>query len=464
MFRRKSHIHFVGIGGIGMSGIAEVLLNLGHQVSGSDLRESDITKRLAGMGAVISKGHRESNITTADVVVISSAVTADNVEVQAAQRSFIPVIPRAEMLAELMRLKYSVAVAGSHGKTTTTSMVGTILGAAGWDPTMVIGGRLDSIGSNARLGQGDFLVAEADESDGSFLLLSPTFAVVTNIDLEHLDYYRDLDHIKETFLTFINRIPFYGSAVICLEDSNVQSLIPHVKKRHLTYGFTTQADIQAVDVEVTGWGSAFNIILKGKNLGRMAIKMPGRHNILNSLAAAGIALELDIPIDDIKQGLGQVTGIHRRFQQKGQARGVSVLDDYGHHPTEIKATLAALRACYPENRLVVVFQPHRYSRTKMLLDEFATAFNQADVLLLTDIYPAGEKPISGLSGRVLADRVRQHGHREVLYEEDRKKLSRTASDLIRSGDVLLTLGAGNIWQVGEELLDILNKSLATESE
>ena len=455
MFRRKRQIHFVGIGGIGMSGIAEVLLNLGHRISGSDLKQSSTTQRLIELGAVINLGHRAENVARADVVVVSSAVGATNVEIETARREFIPVIPRAEMLAELMRLKYSVAVAGSHGKTTTTSLVATILGEAGLDPTMVIGGKLDSIGSNARLGDGEFLVAEADESDGSFLMLSPTIAVVTNIDLEHLDYYRDLDHLKETFLTFMNRVPFYGAAVICLDDPNVQSLIPELRKRYRTYGLSAQADIQAADLVMESWNTRFNLTVKGENLGELEINMPGRHNVLNSLAAAGAALELEIPFAAIRAGLNKAVGLHRRLQRKGEINGVEVIDDYGHHPTEIQATLSALRLCYPDRRLVVVFQPHRYSRTKVLFEEFSSSFNQADRLILTEIYPASEEPIEGVTGQALADSVRRHGHHNSDFEPDLSRLAGRIRSELMEGDVILTLGAGNVWRVGEDLLRLL---------
>ena len=455
MFRKQSHIHFVGIGGIGMSGIAEVLLNLGHKVTGSDLKNSETTRRLASLGATIFIGHRAENAAEADVVVISSAVPDENPEVQAARLDFTPVIPRAEMLAELMRLKYSVAVAGSHGKTTTTSLVGTILGEGDLDPTMVIGGKLDSIGSNARLGQGEFLVAEADESDGSFLLLSPTIAVVTNIDLEHLDYYRDLDHIKETFLTFINKVPFYGVAAVCLDDPNVQSLIPHIRKKYVTYGLSAQADIQAMDVETIGWGHSYELVVKGEKLGRIQISLPGLHNVLNSLAAVAVGLELKIPIEAISRGLAKIGGIHRRFHRKGEIGGISVIDDYGHHPTEIKATLAAMKTCFPDRRLVVLFQPHRYSRTEALFEDFFSAFNQADKLITTEIYPAGEQPRPGIDGRTLADAIRSHGHHDAEFEPDVNKMADHAAPLLNPGDVVLTLGAGNIYRVGEELLEKL---------
>ena len=455
MYRKKQHIHFVGIGGIGMSGIAEVLINLGHHVSGSDLRETEITRRLAGLGAAVSYGHRVENVAEADVVVVSSAVDPQNSEVIAARERFIPVIPRAEMLAELMRLKSAVAVAGSHGKTTTTSLLGTILAAAGLDPTLVIGGKLDSIGSNARLGSGEFLVAEADESDGSFLLLSPTLAVVTNIDLEHLDYYRDLDHLKETFLAFINRVPFYGVAILCLDDPNVQSLIPRLKKRYLSYGFSTQADIRAEHVVLECLTSRYQLVFKGEALGPIHLGLPGLHNVLNSLAAAGAALELEVPFEAVAAGLGHVGVIQRRFERKGEAGGVLLIDDYGHHPTEIAATLATLKTCYPDRRAVVLFQPHRYTRTRALLEEFTKAFNQADRLVVTEIYAAGEAPIAGVSGEALYEAVRAHGHRDVRFEPEVERLpARVVPDLV-PGDVVLTLGAGSISGIGREILRML---------
>lgn len=443
-----------------MSGIAEVLLNLGHHVSGSDLKETDITKRLSSLGAEISNGHKEENIAGADVVVTSSAIVGRNPEVEAARRAFVPVIPRAEMLAELMRLKSSVAVAGSHGKTTTTSLVGMLLAEGGLDPTMVIGGKLDSIGSNARLGDGDFLVAEADESDGSFLLLSPTIAVVTNIDLEHLDYYRDLDHIKETFLAFINKIPFYGLAVVCLDDPNAQSVVPDIRKRYISYGLSAQADVRAVNLEQTTWGSTFDVIFRGEQLGKIELSIPGRHNVLNSLAAIGVAMEFELPFEVIASGLSRVGGIHRRFQFKGEVNGITVLDDYGHHPTEIKTTLDALRTSFPDRRLVVLFQPHRYSRTSALFEDFSTAFNKADKLILTDIYPAGEKPIEGVTGEALAESVRLHGHHESSFYGDVKTLPLDVLSDLKPGDVVMTMGAGNIWQAGEEILELLRDGRA----
>ncbi len=458
MYRKKRHIHFVGIGGIGMSGIAEVLLNLGHHVSGSDLKASDITRRLASLGAEVVIGHSGLNVKTAEVVVISSAVREDNPEVVAAHRDFIPVIPRAEMLAELMRLKSSVAVAGSHGKTTTTSLIGTMLTKGGLDPTLVIGGRLNHLGVNARLGQGDIMVVEADESDGSFLLLSPTVAVVTNIDLEHLNYYSGLDHLKSDFLSFINKVPFYGFAVLCLDDPNVQSLLPGVRKRYITYGLSSQAQVSARNITCEAWGYSFDLIQQGRDMGRVSVNIPGRHNVLNALASIAVGLEMGLELETVISGIGEMKGVGRRFERKGQAGGVTVIDDYGHHPTEIKATLSALSDCFSERRKVVVFQPHRFTRTQSLFEDFLSAFNQADRLVLTEIYSAGETPIEGITGRVLAESVRSHGHRDVIYHEEMSSLAEIVAEGLHPGDVVLTLGAGNIYTVGEEILRRLEKS------
>ncbi len=451
MFKKYKHIHFVGIGGIGMSGIAEVLLNLGYQVSGSDLRESDTTERLRGLGAQIFVGHRAENIAAPHVVVISSAVTTDNVEVGAAREKQIPVIPRAEMLAELMRLKYGVAIAGAHGKTTTTSMVATVLAAGGIDPTVVIGGKLNSLGTNAKLGQGEFLVAEADESDGSFLKLSPTIAVVTTIDAEHLDYYRDINEIKDAFLTFVNKVPFYGVAVLCLDQPHIQALIPQVKKRYQTYGMSTQADYQARDVQLRPLGSTFRVHHLDKDLGHFELSVPGSHNISNSLAAIAVARELDVEIDVIRKALKDFSGVQRRFQIKGEEKGIIVVDDYGHHPTEVRATLAAAAAGL-ERRVVVVFQPHRYTRTKHLLEQFFTAFNQANTLVVMDIYAAGEKPIPGVSGQALTEGIKQYGHKDVAYVPEKDKVVEHLMGVLRKGDLLITLGAGDVWKIGEQVL------------
>ncbi len=456
MYGRIEKIHFVGIGGIGMSGIAEVLLNLGYKVSGSDLRKSEITERLASLGGEIFYGHVRENVAGVDVVVISSAVKNDNPEVQEAREHLIPVIPRAEMLAELMRMKYGIAIAGTHGKTTTTSMVATLLGFAGIDPTIVIGGRLNSLGSNARLGQGKFLVAEADESDGSFLKLSPTIAVVTNIDADHLDFYSGIEEIKDTFVEFINKVPFYGLTVLCIDNDNVADIIPRVNKRFLTYGLSAQADIRACDIKLAGLSTSFVAQYRGERLGEISFKMPGAHNVLNALAAIGVALELNVPFPVIQEGFRDFGGVGRRFQVKGEVNDIMVVDDYGHHPTEIRATLAAASGGW-DRRLVVVFQPHRYTRTKELYDEFVKAFHDADVLILTDIYPAGEEPIEGVTAEALARSVRQHGQKDVTHIADREELVGHLQAILKPGDILLTLGAGNIWQTGEQLLRKLAK-------
>jgi UDP-N-acetylmuramate--alanine ligase len=451
MYGKIRTIHFVGIGGIGMSGIAEVLLNLGYRVSGSDLRETDITRRLMGLGGVIAYGHAPENLGAADVVVTSTAVKKDNPEVVEAHCRLIPVIPRAEMLAELMRMKYGVAVAGTHGKTTTTSMLATVLSRAGIDPTVVIGGRLDSIGSNAKLGQGKFLVAEADESDGSFLKLSPTIAVVTNVDADHLDYYQDLDEIRHTFVDFINKVPFYGLAVLCLDDVNIQGLIPQVKKRFVTYGLSTQADFNALDIEHHAERTTFTVCHQGERLGQMSIRMPGRHNVLNALATVAVARELEVPFAEIAKAFQDFCGVQRRFQPKYEGQGIMVVDDYGHHPTEIRATLAAARAGW-ERRVVAVFQPHRYTRTQALFEEFVTSFYQADHLVVMDIYPAGETPIPGVEACKLAEGIAGHGHRDVHYRPDPEAAVAHLLEQVREGDLVLTLGAGSVWQVGEELV------------
>jgi UDP-N-acetylmuramate--alanine ligase len=457
VYGKIENIHFVGIGGIGMSGIAEVLLNLGYKVSGSDLRKSDITERLEQLGGEIHIGHTGSNVARADVVVISSAVHDDNPEVIEARERLIPVIPRAEMLAELMRMKYGIAIAGTHGKTTTTSMVATILATGGIDPTIVIGGRLNSIGSNARLGQGKFLVAEADESDGSFLKLSPTIAVVTNIDADHLDFYTGIEEIKDTFVEFINKIPFYGLAVLCLDNGNIADIIPKVKKRFSTYGLTAQADFRATDVRHQGFTTSFVAHYKGERLGEISFNMPGAHNVLNALATIAVATELNMKFEDIQAGFKSFGGVGRRFQVKGDIRGIMVVDDYGHHPTEIKATLAAAKGGW-DRRLVVVFQPHRYTRTKELFEEFVKAFYDADVLILTDIYPAGEQPIEGVTAEALAARIKRHGQRDVTFVADRSQVCDHLLGIIREGDIVLTLGAGNILQAGEQLVEKLKEA------
>ena len=456
MYQKKYHIHFVGIGGIGMSGIAELLLNLGYKVSGSDLQTSEITKRLKILGGTIFTGHDAGQISGADVVVTSSAVGRDNPEVLAAGRSSIPVIPRAEMLAELMRLKYSVAIAGAHGKTTTTSMVASVLAQGGLDPTVVIGGKLKGIGSNAVLGKGDFIVAEADESDGSFLKFSPAIAVVTNIDREHLDFYQDLEAIKAVFLDFIDRIPFYGLAILCLDNESIQDLIPKIKKRYITYGMSSQADFQIRDVEFEKRRSRFSVYRQGQKLGRIILNLPGIHNVYNATASIAAGLELDVPMDAIGSALQTLEGVQRRLEIKGEINGITVVDDYGHHPTEIKTTLQAIEECWPDNRKVVVFQPHRYTRTQALFDDFTRSFYQSDVLLVLPIYAAGEQEIEGLTGRKLCEGIKAHGHKEVFCCEGKEDVIAYLKENLKPGDVLLTLGAGDVWKVGLDILKTLH--------
>jgi UDP-N-acetylmuramate--alanine ligase len=459
MYGKIEKIHFVGIGGIGMSGIAEVLINLGYTVSGSDLRGSDITERLSRQGAVIAIGHKAENLKNVDVVVISSAVHDDNPEVVEAKRLHVPVIPRAEMLAELMRMKFGIAIAGTHGKTTTTSMAASILGHAGIDPTIVIGGKLNAIGTNAQLGQGKFLLAEADESDGSFLVLSPTIAVVTNIDADHLDHYSGgIEEIKDTFVKFINKVPFYGMAVLCLDDPNIRAILPRVKKRYMTYGLSSQADIRATHVRHDGFTTTFTVHYKGYRLGDVSFTMPGAHNVLNAMACMAVALELDVPFDVIQEGFSRFGGVGRRFTIKGEPRGITVVDDYGHHPAEIKATLAAARMGWPERRIVAVFQPHRYTRTHELFNEFVTAFYDADVLILTDVYPAGEQPVEGATAERLTAEILRHGQKDVTWIPNRELIPQHLLGIVKEGDMVITLGAGSIWQQGEALVALLEKS------
>jgi UDP-N-acetylmuramate--alanine ligase len=437
-----------------MSGIAEVLLNLGYHISGSDLKETEVTRRLQSLGCDIAYGHRRENLKEADVVVVSSAIRQGNPEVEVAEQRLIPVIPRAEMLAELMRMKVGIAIAGTHGKTTTTSLIATVLAAGGLDPTVVIGGRLNSIGSSARLGQGEFLVAEADESDGSFLKLMPTIAVVTNIDPEHLDFYKGIEEIKETFLGFLNKIPFFGLAVLCLDHPNIQSLIPRLKKRFATYGLTTQADFQAKEIVFEGLSTSFDVIHQRREIGRLKLQMPGLHNVYNALATLATAFELEIPFQTVQETLRDFSGIQRRFQIKGEKKGILIVDDYGHHPVEIMATLRAARGGW-SRRIITVFQPHRYTRTQALFQEFLTAFNDADVLILTEIYPAGEDRIEGVEARALFEGIREHGHKNVTYFSEKKEIVDHLLRVIAPGDLVITLGAGDIWQVAEELVSRL---------
>ena len=456
MFRNKKvKVHFVGIGGIGMSGIAELLLNLGYRVSGSDLKESDITKRLASLGGSVVAGHRAENVAAdVDVVVTSSAVRKNNPEVVAAKDRGIPVIPRAEMLAELMRLKEGVAIAGSHGKTTTTSLIATVLAHAKLDPTAVVGGKLNALGSNAKLGKGQLMVVEADESDGSFLRLSPAIAVITNVDPEHLDYYGTVEALQQAFVDFADRVPFYGLAVLCVDHPVVQHLIPRIGKRHTTYGLSPQAEWRADDIRHAPFQSRFMVSHKGKQEGEVTLRMVGAHNVLNALACCAVSHELGIPFKVTAEALGDFAGVQRRFTVRGEVNGITVVDDYGHHPAEIRATLAGARASFPQRRIVCAFQPHRYTRTRDLLGEFATAFNDADSLLLTEVYAASEDPIPGVTGAKLHEAVKACGHRDAAFAE-RAELARRLREKVRPGDLVITLGAGDITHVGEELLGLL---------
>jgi UDP-N-acetylmuramate--alanine ligase len=460
MFHRIQHVHLVGIGGIGMSGIAEVLCNLGFRVSGSDAKRSGVTDRLAEMGVEFHEGHRAEYVGDAQVVVRSTAVRDDNPELLEARVRSIPVIPRAEMLAELMRLKQdTVAVAGSHGKTTTTSMVGTVLGVAGLDPTVVVGGVVGAFGSNARLGKSDLMVVEADESDRSFLMLTPTFAVVTNIDREHMDYYSDMNDMRDCFVSFVNKVPFYGAAVLCLDDPHVQAVIPRVKRRRITYGLSAQADVSAHSVRFNRpFGSTFTVWQGADVAGEIALNVPGLHNVYNALAAIAIGFELGVPFDVTAQALATYAGVNRRFQFKGEAGGVLVVDDYGHHPTEVRATLAAAKVGSQGRRMIVLFQPHRYTRTRDQMDEFARAFNNADVLLVTDIYAASEDPIAGVTAETLTEAIKSYGHKNAVYVGALDSAVKALVSEAHPGDMVVTLGAGNVYQAGEQLVELLNKN------
>jgi len=473
MFAKIQRIHFVGIGGIGMSGIAEVLLNLGYKVSGSDLKSSSVTQRLAGLGAVVFEGHRAENIAGAEVVVTSSAIATENPEVTEAHKLHIPVIQRAEMLAELMRLKYGIAIAGMHGKTTTTSMVAAVLAAGGLDPTVVVGGRVDAMGSNARLGKSQYLVAEADESDRSFLKLSPILSVVTNIDREHMDCYRNMRDVKKTFLEFMDRVPFYGMIVACNDDPLLRRLLPEVQRRTVTYGTRRGSDFWIKLSDVAGQSqnphpvaedatrvghplNRFRVNYRKNDLGEFTLHVPGVHNVLNATAAIAVGVGLDVGVEAIRAALDQFRGVDRRFQLRGRAAGVSVIDDYGHHPTEIKATLAAARRC-GFGKIHVIFQPHRYTRTRDLMDEFSTAFGDADSLFVLDIYAASEKPIEGITGEILAQRIREKSGKTVQYVSSPADGVNSAAAAAHDGDMILTLGAGSVSQFGPMILDKLKE-------
>jgi UDP-N-acetylmuramate--alanine ligase len=457
MFFRPQHVHFVGIGGIGMSAIAEVLLTLGYQVSGSDLKRSAITERLAKLGATIQVGHRAENISEAKAVVVTSALDSSNPEVAEARKLQIPVIPRGELLAELMRLKFGIAIAGSHGKTTTTSMVASILNAAAMDPTVVVGGRVAAMeGSNARVGKSSILVVESDESDGSFLKLAPIIAVVTNIDREHLDHYPTLEDIQSAFADFINKVPFYGAAIVCMEDENIQQIFPQIRRRTITYGRSAQVDFAIAEVALSPAGSEFTLTRRGDALGAFQLCVPGAHNVLNATAAVAVGMEMEVPLDQIREGLAAFSGVDRRFSLRGIERSVTVIDDYGHHPTEIKATLAAARLS-PFRQIHVLFQPHRFSRTQYLLEDFGTAFHQADDLYLLDIYAASEEPIEGVTAEALLERIRSYGHRSAHYAATLDEGVEKVASAAEPGDLIITLGAGSVSQAAEKILEKLRE-------
>jgi len=456
VFKSIKKIHFVGIGGIGMSGIAEILLNKGFEVSGSDLNLTEVTNRLAELGAKIYEGHSADNVKDVDVLVYSSAVVPDNPEVRAAADRNIPIIKRAEMLAETMRMQYGIGIAGTHGKTTTTSMVGLTLTEGGIDPTIIVGGKLSGLGgTNARLGNGEFIVVEADEFDRTFLKLTPTIAAITTLEREHLDTYKDLDDIKTAFIEFANKVPFYGFVVICLDEPALQDIIPFINKTIFTYGTTAQADVRAVDIEYEGFSSKYTVIYKGKELGIVKLNIPGEHYVKNSLVAVTIGMELGIDFNVIKKALEKFKGVYRRFEIKYK-NDILVLDDYAHHPTESSATLAGIRAAW-DRRLVVVFQPHLYSRTKDFYQDFGRSFLNSDVFICTDIYPAREKPIEGVTGEMIANITKKYGHKNVIYVPDKKDIPKKLMELKKEGDIIITMGAGDIWKYGEKFVELLKE-------
>jgi len=452
MLGKTKKIHFVGIGGIGMSGIAELLFNQGFEISGSDLKETSITHNLSQKGISVHIGHDAELIKKADVVVKSSAVHNDNPEIASALKYRIPVIRRAEMLAEIMRMSYGIGVAGTHGKTTTTSMVGSILSSAALEPTVIVGGIVKNYGSNNLLGSGKYIVVEADEFDRSFLSLSPIIAGITNIEADHLDCYTDLEGVKNAFIEFANKVPFFGSIVVCLDDKGVQEIIPNLKKEIVSYGFSTQANIRAIDIKMQDFQSSYRLIYRNQELGDINLQVPGEFNILNSLLAAGVGLQLEIDFKDIQKGLEKFGGVYRRFEYKGQKEGIQVYDDYAHHPTEIAVTLKGIKA-NTNKRIITVFQPHLYSRTQDFYEEFGRSFFQADILIITPIYPAREKPIPGVTGKLIADSARGHGHKNVIYVDKNEDIIKTIKEVIRSGDILITMGAGTIYKFGESFLN-----------
>ncbi len=455
MYRgRIKRIHFVGIGGSGMNGIAEVLLNMGYEVTGSDIAGSAAVKRLIELGASVHIGHRKENVSAVQCVVYSSAINKSNPELVAASELNIPIIPRAEMLAELMRMKYGIAIAGTHGKTTTTSLIAAILALTDVDPTVVTGGKLNSIGANARLGKGDILVAEADESDGSFLKLTPTMAVVTSIDREHMNHYQSMEDVYDTYIGFMNKVPFYGVNILCLDHPVIQGLLPSVSRRVTTYGLAAQADVRGANLTYEGMCTSFDLFFRGKELGHLTLQLPGAHNVQNALAAAAVALELDIDFEVIRKGLQSFSGVERRFHVRGIIGGVTVIDDYGHHPEEVKAVLRGAKESF-KKRIVAVFQPHRYSRTSDLFKDFLSAFNDVDKLVVTDIYAAGEEPIEGINGHTLYEAIREHGHKDITYIKDVSDVPAHLLSVVKSGDLVLTLGAGDVWKAGTGFLELL---------
>jgi UDP-N-acetylmuramate--alanine ligase len=459
IFGRTRHIHMVGIGGIGMSGIAEILLIRGYTVSGSDQSKSETTDRLEDLGATIFTGHKASNIEGADVVVYTSAVKAvDNVETREAMERKIPVIKRSEMLAELMRMKYGIGIAGTHGKTTTTTMTGHVVQDGSFDPTIIVGGRVHSFDkTNAVVGKGDILLVEADEYDRTFLRLSPSMAVITNIEAEHLDIYKDLDDVKEAFIEFANKVPFYGAVIVCLDDANVRSILPEIDRRTISYGLTPQAQIRAINIEQTALDSTFTVLNEEKVMGKITVKSPGEHNIKNALAAVAVGLELGISFENIQSGLQRFQGVFRRFQPKLTTDELIVIDDYAHHPTEVKASIEGARNGWKERRLVAVFQPHLYSRTQQMYKEFGLSFFDAEVLVVTDVYPSREEPIEGVTGKLIADTAKEYGHRDVYYVEDKTQLPEKLSEIVKDGDIVITMGAGDIYKYGEQFVEMVQR-------
>lgn len=461
IFGRTRHIHMVGIGGIGMSGMAEILLQKGYKVTGSDASKGEPIQRLKKLGAEIHIGHDEKNIEGADVVVFTSAVKAEeNLETKAAMEAGIPVIKRAEMLAELMRMKYGIGIAGTHGKTTTTTMVGHVIQDGSFDPTIMVGGKVHSFSkTNAVVGKGDIIIVEADEFDRTFLRLRPSLSVITNIEAEHLDIYDNLEDVKNAFVEFANKVPFYGAVVLCLDDSNVRSIIPQIERRTITYGLTPQAEIRATNIEVNKFYSTFTVLNEDEELGEIKLMAPGKHNVSNALAAIAVGLELDIDFKHIKSGLERFEGVFRRFQLKADKDGVIVIDDYAHHPTEVQATLKAARNGWKDRRIVAVFQPHLYSRTQDLYKDFGSSFFDAEVCVITDVYPSREEPIEGVNGKLIADSAKEYGHRQVYYVEDKKELPGRLKEIVQAGDVVITMGAGDIYKYGEEFVEALEKGI-----